>query len=347
MSAVKYSALISLVLSTFCFAQSTPSEFAAMSLDELFDMDIYENRVTSPWIFTYQFKTVEFDGYLDGTEALSDDEVLWNAPNEPRSAKNFPVVPTTIIQKAHILALDYQFSAQWAGHLAIPYLQQTTDHISIVKNYESFTLKTEGLGDVSVSARYNGDITEAVTWWFSFGLSLPTGSIDESGDTPREPGDQQLPYTMQLGSGTYDFPLQLGYQFRGTHDVNVSLAALIRTGTNDRHYRLGNTYSLNGRYKFDLSPTLEPYIGLDFQYSRSIHGQDDTLLLNGPFPYPASITNPELYGGKKISLGLGLLWQVGKDYRLNVEMGKPIYQDLNGPQPKEKWRSAISISKAL
>jgi hypothetical protein len=38
-------------------------------------------------------------------------------------------------------------------------------------------------------------------------MRLPTGSIDEVGDTPRNGSGtlERLPYTMQLGSGTYDF----------------------------------------------------------------------------------------------------------------------------------------------
>jgi hypothetical protein len=70
-----------------------------------------------------------------------------------------------------------------------------------------------------------------------------------------------------------------------------------------------------------------------------------SLLVNAPIPYPASITNPELYGGKKASLGLGLTWKLSEAYRLSLEVSKPLYQHLNGPQPKEQWRNALSISR--
>jgi hypothetical protein len=122
---------------------------------------IQKKRATSPWSLTYQFKTAEFGGYLDGTKKLSYDDVLWNAPNEPRTDKNFPVVPTAINQKIHTIALGYQFSNQWQGLVSIPYIQQETDHISIVNNYKSFLLETEGVGDVTVSASYNWHSTDA------------------------------------------------------------------------------------------------------------------------------------------------------------------------------------------
>jgi hypothetical protein len=153
---------------------------------------------------------------------------------------------------------------------------------------------------------------------------------------------------MQLGSGTYDFPVELSYQNSSAPNLSLKASATIRTGTNDRDYRLGNNYSLSGRYKVDLSSRLQSYVGLAGQYSDSIHGQDDSLLAGDPATlYPASITNPDLYGGKKISASLGLLWKITEGYQLNMELSKPIYQNLNGPQPKEKWRSSFYISKLL
>ena len=343
--------IFSLFTASQCLAQSTPSEFAEMSLQELFDQTIdvliKEQNKTSPWKFAYQFKATEFDGYLEGTQKLSFQDVLWNGPSELRTSKNFPVLPTIISQKAHVVALGYQFDRHWSVQLSVPYIRQKTDHISIVNNYDFFVIETDGLGDTAVSASYSWFNSTPSIWRFSFGLSLPTGSIDEKGDTPRAPGNQELPYTMQLGSGTYDFPFELGYQDSRLDGFNFSLTANIRTGKNNRHYRLGNNYSIKGRYKAEISPIFQMVAGLAFHYSGSVEGQDDDLLVNGPFPYPASITNPQLYGGKKINVRLGMIVQLSDDSRLNIEFGKPIYQNLNGPQPREKWRSGIYISKSM
>jgi hypothetical protein len=343
--------MFSIITSTQILAQSTPSEFAEMSFLELFDISLDETTEehihTPPWNLAYQFKTAVFEGYLDGAESLSFDDVLWNGPNELRTNKNFPVLPTIIKQQAHVIALAYQFNKHWNVNVSIPYINQKTDHISIVNNYNFFTIETDGLGDTSLSATYRWNNSITSSWRFAFGLSLPTGSIDEVGDTPRDLGDQQLPFTMQLGSGTYDFPLELSYQNSHADGFKFSMKANIRTGKNKRHYRLGNNYSLNGRYEAELSPTFRTFAGIAFKYTESIHGQDDDLLLNGAFKYPASITNPHLYGGKKISLRLGLTMQLSEDIQINVELRKPFYQELNGPQPKEKLQSAIYISKQI
>lgn len=343
-----YTQLFCLFAASQCLAQSTPTEFAQMSLQELFKQNIYDvNKQYEPlsnWAFTYKYKTAEFEGYIDGSESLSFDDVLWNGPSETRTNKNFPILPTKITQQAHILAMRYQFNPRWQWNISIPYIKQATDHESIVSAYETFTIETAGIGDTSISASYHLD---ADKWQLSFGLSLPTGSINEKGDTPRAPGNQQLPYTMQLGSGTYDFPIELSYQNSSNPNFNINLSANIRTGKNNRNYRLGNNYNLSSRYKVELSPTIEVFSRLAFKYSESIHGQDDSLLLDTPNPYPASITNPRLYGGKKIKFGLGALWEFAEGCQLNIEFSKPIYQHINGPQPKEKWRSSFYISKSI
>jgi hypothetical protein len=337
--------------SSLSYGQSTPSEFAELSLDQLFELSIdgsqVEQQSLSPWSFAYNFKRVEFDGYLDGDASLSRDEVWWQGLQEIRTNKNFPIVPTFISQQAHVISIGYQFGPKWRAHLSVPYLSQSTDHISIVENYGDFTINTSGLGDVVLSASHQLVNSAENIWWFTAGVSLPTGSIDEQGDTPRAAGDQHLPYTMQLGSGTYDFPLQFSYQSLGAHDFSLNMSAVIRVGKNDRNYRLGNSYALAGRYNFTLSPAMQPFIGLEVLHSQAIHGRDVALLVDSPFVYPASITDPQLYGGDKLNGKLGFTWQFAAHFMLTVELAKPLYQNLNGPQPKENYRSALNISHEM
>jgi hypothetical protein len=339
------------VMSNISYGQSTPSEFAKLSLVQLFELSIDETQgkqqSLSPWSFVYNVKRVEFDGYLDGDASLSRDEVWWQGLPDVRTSKNFPIVPTVITQQAQVISIGYQFDPKWRVHVSIPYLSQSTDHISGIPNYTNFTINTSGLGDVELSASHQLVNSAENIWWVTAGLSLPTGSIDEQGDTPRAAGDQHLPYTMQLGSGTYDFPLQFSYQSLGAHDFSLNMSAVIRAGKNDRNYRLGNNYSLAGRYNFTLSPSVRPFIGVEIMHSQAIHGRDEALLVEAPFAYPASITDPRLYGGDKLYGKVGFTWEFTDYLMLTVELAKPLYQNLNGPQPKEDYRSALNISHVI
>ena len=339
----------SIIMSLQAFSQSTPAEFAEMSFDDLFaqNIDDYESvkEKKSKFSFVYEFKFADFEGYLDDDKSLSNDVVLWS-PGEIRSDKNFPIIPTVITQKAHLLNISYQFNNRWQGHLILPYISQSTEHISIVNSYNFFTIDSSGYGDTVFLASHKLRENQSELYWVSAGISLPTGSIDKKGDTPRGPGDQQLPYTMQLGSGTYDFPLKFTYQNIGLHDFNINLAVTLRTGMNDHNYRLGNNYSVSGRYRFKLGSRLQTFIGGELQYTEAIHGQDNVLLVPAAFVYPASITNPKYFGGKKVSLKTGLNWRINEHFSVNVEISKPLYQYLNGPQPKESWRAGIQIIKS-
>lgn len=332
-------------------AQSTPAEFAEMSLQELFELNIdskqEENSSPPKWTLSYQYKYAEFDGYLNDDSSLSFDEVLWSGSSELRTDKNFPIVPTVIKQQAHLFSLGYQYSDIISFHVALPVIKQATDHISSVPNYDEFLLETSGFGDTVLSVNYKFVNEDEHKWWFGLGVSFPTGSIDEVGDTPREPGDQQLPYTMQLGSGTVDLPIEFNYQHLGNHDFSLRLSAMLRTGSNDRNYRLGNNYRISGKYQLVLSNVVYFFVGSEFQYSSRIQGRDDTLLVDAPIPYPAGITNAAFYGGRKVSLKSGLSWRLDEKFKLNIELSKPVYQHLNGPQPKEVWRSSVQISRVF
>lgn len=330
------------------FAQSTPSEFAEMSLQELFALSTQEDlESTDNWSWSLRHHMAEFEGYLDGSEKLTLDEVLFSPGSEPRSAKNFPVVPTLIKQRATVLGVNYQWNELWQVSLALPYIQQETDHISVVPGYQQFLIKSHGVGDITLASRYRLHASADKSLYLNLGVSLPVGSIDEQGDTPRAPGEQQLPYTMQLGSGTWDFPLTLTYRLTGAQDIRLDATAIIRTGKNDRDYRLGNRFSIKGKYQVPLMDKVKTAFGVELTQTNSIQGGDESLLVPMQFPYPASITNPDMYGGRKVLASIALTWQFSEQLNLSFEFAKPLYQYLNGPQPRERWRGGLMVFKSL
>ena len=119
---VANSLLLNFLSPSSCFAQSTPSEFAQMSFQELYNQSIYDtgkrSSQASPWTLSYQYKTANFEGYIDGTQSLSFDDVL--GPPSSGSGKTFPVVPTTITQAAHNFTAGYHINDQWQGHISGP-----------------------------------------------------------------------------------------------------------------------------------------------------------------------------------------------------------------------------------
>jgi hypothetical protein len=89
---------------------------------------------------------------------------------------------------------------------------------------------------------------------------------------------------------------------------------------------------------------LEPSIRLTGQSWGRIDGDDEDLKIPAlpVSPYPAAVTDPDKFGGDKVNLIIGatLAWPGGllSGHSLDIDAGVPVYQSLNGPQPKEVWR---------
>lgn len=362
--------LVSLSYTSHVLAQSSPADLTDLSLSELMDVDIERQspRTTysltnqyKRWHFRYSYIWKKFNGYRAGTRQVSNEAVLFR-PGEVRTSRNFPVLPTEILQEAHTADVSFDVTDALTVSLLLPYLRQSTDHISIVPGYDKFNISSSGIGDLSLSTSYALWRAGRHAVQVSAGLSFPAGSIHERGDTPRAPGNQRLPYTMQLGSGTYDVLSSLQYsgysqpfQWVGPLSWGGQLFGKIRTGKNSRGYRLGDMLIFSTWLQAKPFSWFEPSVKLVTQFWGRIDGKDGALLVPGPFPFPAPVTNPNFFGGTKVSIlaGARLSWPTGflKDsfiarflerQSIEIEVGPPIYQSLNGPQPEEDLSLSLS-----
>ena len=268
MKHIQYPILLCLYLVTglSAFGQTPPVDLANLSLGDLLnakiirsysDLSSFEARKqdmpegyfdSSRLQFSTSYIEVRFVGYMDGTDEVSINDVLWTPGKELRTDENFPVVPTVITQEAIQFKGAYDLTEQWSLSLSIPYIRQETEHVTDNPNFdpyfEDFTIISEGFGDIELGATWLHRLNQNNSILVNLGLSLPTGSIDEVGRTPKDANvDTQLPYTMQLGSGTYDIKPSVVYSGTAsewTYGANLNMT--IRTGKNDRDYRLGNVY---------------------------------------------------------------------------------------------------------
>lgn len=350
------------------FGQTPPVDLANLSLGDLLNAKIIRSYAdhaafktggqdsplgyldSSRFHFSSNYINVKFDGYMDGTKDLSTDDVLWsNTSGEARTDKNFPIVPTVIHQEAIQFKGAYDLSERFILSLSIPYIRQETEHISIVPNFDDFTIVSEGLGDIEIAVSWIHQLSHSNNLLINLGLSLPTGSIDETGDTPGPGPDNQLPYTMQLGSGTYDIKPSIHYfGSAGNWTYGADLNLTLRTGKNDRDYRLGNVYQSSIWTRYALTDWLEPSIRINGVVWDEISGKDPALPYDSVNDlYPAAVVKPDNFGGTKLLALVGLRLKDPRDRLENTflefEAGTPFYQKLNGPQPSEDWRFSASL----
>ena len=344
-------ASIGLVLcgATRTSAQSSPADLADLSLAELVAVEVVPgDQVVNRWHADYNYVRVVFDGYRDGTTDIPLDDL-----RGPPRGGTFPVLPTRIVQEAHVFQIGYDLARRASVAFSVPYIRQSTDHVSVVPGYAAFNIMSDGVGDVSAtfSHRLMQRQRRYASW--TVGVSLPSGSIDQEGDTPRDTGQpvEQLPYTMQLGSGTYDLILGATYAASAGPVArpiaySAQVFGKIRTGRNARDYSLGNLMVVSLDASVRPARWVEPLMGVRMQFWEDIEGADASLQL-APGVFPAPVTNPDLFGGRKVNLLAGarlILPESLGGQSVSVAGGWPIYQSLNGPQPKETWRLEVDWS---
>ncbi len=331
--------------STLAGAAEPQHDLTDLSLEELMDLDVFSVNVLGThthledeWMLGYQYMFMSMDGNRNGTQKISDQDVL----------KDFMVAPTNMTTQMHMIGVMHGLSDDLTLMVMLPYIKKSMDHIT--KAGGRFTTDSEGPGDLKLSATYTfygnvkRDAFHATPWGphrllLDIGLSIPTGSIDEK-DFLANPtmGKKQLPYPMQLGSGTFD--LSPGMTYLGQSENWAWMAEAVitsRLGKNSNNYRLGNLYHISSWLARKVTDALSLFIEMDGDILENIEGADPAL---NPTLVPTA--DPGRRGGKSVDLSVGVniylpADEVNKGHRIVIEGGFPLYDSLDGPQLNMAW----------
>lgn len=345
--------VISLLLGNQPFqlnGQPTPVDLTELGLEEILAMPIIrgddvevEKSIGDRFRFGYEYVQARFEDYQNGTTKLSVADVF---------AAGFAVVPAEITQEAHLFKIGYELNRRTVVNLQIPMIRQSTFHYGPKGGmFEEFTIDTQGIGDIGLSASYVAWTRENHAIVLDGGFSLPTGSTDELGRTPRSATfDTIVPYTMQLGSGTVDFKPAITYVGHSDWlEWGTRAQGNLRLGRNSRDYSLSNRFAFRNWVTLSTFKSFQPTLRLATEIWDRIHGADTDLFIirpDGSRFTPAPVTDPALFGGEKVSVGLSLRFPfrsgLFKGQSIEIDGGIPVYQRLNGPQPGETWRFGIA-----
>ena len=210
-----------------------------------------------------------------------------------------------------------------------------------------FKTRSKGWGDTSLSGIYNlyKDQNHSVN--LSLGISAPTGSIKEKDDVLTPMGTTptlRLPYTMQLGSGTWDaLP---GVTYSGHKDKwswGAQYKAVIRMESeNSQGYRWGNRHSLTGWSGYKLSDQVSATALISAQTMGKIKGSDTNITA------PVQTANPDNYGGESVDIGAGFTYTPDipsiRGLEIGTELRVPVYQNLNGVQMDRDWNLTAGMT---
>lgn len=330
-------------------------------------------------MFSYRFMNMHMQGMMDGSDNISADEVALSnnalagetmrmgympdgSPRLMTVPATYRIVPRKMDMRMHMFGAMYGLTENVTLMAMLNYVEKemtlrTYQGMAGTNVAGTFTGRTSGIGDTKISALVRLFEESGHKFHMSLGLSLPTGSIDEKGSvlppfagmmTPagQKVSIDRLAYPMQLGSGSYDLLPGITYSSRqGDLSWGSQLSATIRLNDNKEDYRLGDKVEITGWVAKQWAPWISSSVRLSYHSEGQIRGRDEVI--TGGMP----LFDPENSGRDQVDLNLGvnLLGQKGmvKGHRLDLEVGVPLYQEVNGLQMKNDWAATIGWRKTF
>lgn len=148
---------------------------------------------------------------------------------------------------------------------------------------------------------------------------------------------------MQIGSGTWGLNTALTYTYlKNKWSFGAQGGVLLRTGTNDNEYRLGNKYQLTSWTGYAINNWLSLSGRFSLQFIDRIDGVNPVL---NPNMVITADTNNSGASIAHSGIGFNVLLPHGflKDLRLAGEFSIPMFQNLNGIQLKQQEQFTIGL----
>ena len=268
-------------------------------------------------MFSLRFSKMNMDGMLSGNNVISANSVM-SAPNGASDGSG-TYMNSPISMKMNM----FMFGAMYAptDNLTLMAMSSFNQKEMIsqrmrMRGGSRFNVNSSGVGDTRISALLRFLENEFVKINFAFGLSFPTGGIDERDATPTSL-NSRLGYKMQ--------------QFQIKRPIS---------GDNSNGYRYGTSIDtsiwLSYRWKKNFSTSLK----INFDYLGNIDGEDDQMNKR-----MSPVMDSKNIGHQKLNLGFGFNYVNAFDYlknnRLAFELILPLHQRVRGIQMANEYKIMI------
>lgn len=316
-------------------------------------------HVKGEWMISYRYMRMEMKNSRDGTSSISPEEIATTVANpffgQPMQPPTLRVVPTQMTMDMHMFGGMYAPTDWLTLMLMGSYIKKDMDHLTFAGPTGTtvrggFTTRSSGFGDTKIASLirlYENDIHHL---HLNAGISLPTGSITEEDDVLTPTGATPtltLPYPMQLGSGTFDFLPGITYTGKSANTAwGAQYSAVIRLeDENHENYSLGDEHRLTAWGSHSWKPWISTSLRIVGQTIDKIDGQNPDIVA------PVQTADPDNQGGERVDflLGVNLIGQIGAlaGHRVALEVGAPVYQNLNGPQLETDWLFTVAYQVAF
>jgi hypothetical protein len=289
------------------------------------------------WMVSYRFMHNQMQGLRDGTSSVSDETVFSRyLITDKYMAMNMHMVMAMLgISDQITLMAMINFNQM---NMSMGMLPGTVGSHSghMHSGSSAMEMHASGLGDARLSVLWNVLKRGGHHLIASAGLNVPAGSVRlrDADDGMYQGGF--LPYSMQPGSGTWDFLPGLTYtRTNAIWTASMQIQGTIRPGINAQGYRMGHELSLNGWVARNWTPSFSSSVRVEGLQSGKISGR-----MTGLDASMEPSADASTYGGLLVNgfIGLQYAFRSGflRNQKLGAEYGLPFYQKTNGIQMQSK-----------
>lgn len=292
-------------------------------------------------MFSYRYMPMFMEGMLDGTASISANDIY---------SRMYMSSPHSMLMQMHMIGAMYAPSDRITLILMSNYIGNDMDLNSSMGM--SFSTASSGFGDVSLGGLIKLINSKRQSVHMNVGLSLPTGSINQRGDTPTME-DIQLAYPMQLGSGTYDLISGLTYLAqKDKWSWGAQGIFTFRTGSNSFGYTLGNRLLGNAWTAFKLTEMVSISGSTSYENNGTIEGASTEIEMPGSMmPMMMPMFNSSNSGREILNIGIGCNIYLSKgilnNLRFGLEAKLPVWQKVNGIQMDQKFLLCSTIQYTI
>lgn len=295
------------------------------------------------WMVAYRFMTMDMEGNIRDGQDLSPREVATSTSHPYGPPSLVRMVPTEMETSMHMLGLMYAPSDTVTLALGTSYLKKTMTSImfNMMNNpMPASEMDTSGVGDTKVKALISLYEQSSHHIHANIGLSLPSGSIDETGMMGR------AAYGMQLGTGTYDFLPGITYTgSAGQIAWGGQAKATLALNDNKHDYKRDTGYDANMWASYRFIPALSASLRLQHKKQGKIKGRDIGIFA------PMVGSNPDNTGRKTTNLGFGINFVsshgILRGHRFAFEWLKAVDQSVRGVQLEMQDMLTLGYQYAL
>ena len=266
------------------------------------------------WTFLYRYQRIAKKDLLIGNQPVTNDVV----------GARYPSVPLSMVSEYHTMGVMYAPRDRLTFALLLPVVKHgLREQVNgVVQDSETF-----GIGDAKLLFLLPFIQKGREKTQFNFGISFPTGSIRQTDDN-----GVRRPYTMQLGSGSWD--AIWGITYTGAHNRiswGGQFESRYRIADNVLGYRLGTIYHASSWVAGAFGRWLSASGRISWTRRGNIRGEDLSFQALKAF---SPLYDNKLQAGTIVEVGPGInvLLPIFGGQRLSVEALFPIYESLDGPQ---------------